>query len=74
MEKRHVISFKNLPIKFPFNSTILSIFLLYYFKVNEFIFGVYIALCLMYWVIVIITKFNEKPIDIKKYLNDDNSN
>jgi hypothetical protein len=62
MKKRFVIS--NTPVKFPIQSTILYTFLLYYFQVSEIWWGIFITLYSLYWIIVIVAKWNEESIDL----------
>ena len=62
MKKRFVIS--NLPIKLPFQSTILYAFLLHYFNANGVIWGVFITLYSIFWIGVIMAKWNEVKIDL----------
>ena len=62
MKKRYVI--QNTPIKFPFVSTVLYSFLLYYFEVNPILWGVFITLYSIYWIICIMAKINEVSVDL----------
>lgn len=64
MKKRTVIS--NTPIKLPLQSTILYTFLLWHFEVHPIWWGVFITLYGIYWIIVIVIKFNEILIDLDK--------
>lgn len=71
MKKRYVIS--NTPLKLPIQSTIFYAFLLHYFQVSEIWWGAFIAVFIIYWILVIINKFNEVRIDLNsdKKLSDD---
>jgi len=60
--KRFVIS--NIPIKLPFQSTILYTFLLYYFQVSGIFWGIFITIYTIYWIIAIIAKIMENKIDL----------
>jgi len=62
MKKRFVIL--NTPVKFPIQSTILYTFLLYHFQVSGIWWGIFIALYSIYWIIVIVAKWNEVSIDL----------
>lgn len=62
MKKHFVIS--NIPIKLPIQSTILYTFLLYYFKVPGLVWGIFITLYLIYWIIIIIAIWNQIKIDL----------
>lgn len=62
MEKRFVIT--NTPVKLPFQSTILYTFLLYHFQVSGIWWGIFITLYSIYWIIVIVVKWNEESIDL----------
>jgi hypothetical protein len=57
MKKHYVV--KNLPIRLPFQSTILYSFLLYHFHANGLIWGIFITLFVIYWILAIIVKLSE---------------
>lgn len=54
------------PTKLPVVSTILFTFLLYYFNVPMIVWGIYITLAIIYWVVVLIIIKDETYIDINK--------
>jgi hypothetical protein len=62
MKKRFVIS--NTPVKFPVQSTILYTFLLYHFQVSGILWGIFITLYSLLWIIAIVAKWNEERIDL----------
>lgn len=68
MKKRYVI--KNLPAKLPIHTTILYAFLLYYFNAAQWIWGAFITLTILYWIIVIINFCYQKSIDISSLLKN----
>jgi len=55
---------KNVPAKLPFQSTILYSFLLWYFKVDNLWWGIFICIYFIYWLIVGYIVFHQKQIDI----------
>lgn len=61
MKKHYVV--KNLPIRLPFQSTILYSFLLYHFHVNGLIWGIFISLYVIYWVLAIAVKLTENGVE-----------
>ena len=61
MKKHYVV--KNSPIRLPFQSTILYSFLLYYFHVNGLIWGIFITLYAIYWILALIIQFSEVGVD-----------
>lgn len=65
MKKR--ITLTSIPIKLPFNSTILYTFLLWYFKADNLWWGIFITVFTIIWILVLIVKFNE----INVSLNDE---
>lgn len=64
MKKRTVIS--NVPIRLPFQSTILYTFLLYHFNVDGLWWGIFITLYSILWIVAIAVKWNEEKIDLDK--------
>lgn len=54
MKGKKVIHRTDLPVRLPINSTILYTFLLYYFNVQPFIWGVFITIFTLYWILCII--------------------
>ncbi|WP_188051727.1 hypothetical protein [Flavobacterium sp. GP15] len=62
MKKHFVIT--NLPVRLPFQSTILYSFLLYYFQVDSLYWGIFITLYSILWIIAIVVKFNEIKVDL----------
>lgn len=72
MKKKLVIT--NVPSRLPVNSTILYSFLLYYFNVDDLYWGIFITLFSIYWILVIIVKFNEVNIDLNENENLSSSN
>ncbi len=62
MKKRTVIS--NVPVKLPLQSTILYSFLLYYFHASGVLWGIFITLYAIYWLISIISLFNQDVVDL----------
>jgi len=71
MKKRIVIT--NVPIKLPFNSTILYTFLLWYFKVDNLWWGIFISIFIIYWIICLFGFFNQKGVDMMSPLDIDDS-
>lgn len=69
MEKTNYV-IKNLPIRLPFQSTVLYSFLLWYFKVDNFIWGIFVFFYALLWSLAIYTKCNEVSIDINKEETD----
>lgn len=55
---------KNTPIKFPFTSTVLYSFLLYYFDASGVIWGIFGTLYVIFWSIAIVVKWNEESVDL----------
>ena len=68
MKKRFVIA--NTPVKLPIQSTILYTFLLYHFQVSGIWWGVFITLYSIFWIIVIVAKWNEEKIDLNDEKTD----
>ena len=62
MKKRFVIT--NTPVRLPIQSTILYTFLLYHFQVSGIWWGVFITLYSLFWIIIIVAKWNEEKIDL----------
>lgn len=55
MEKtRKVIPQKYLAVKLPIHKTALQVFLLYYFKAPDWVWGVYTTLALIVWIALIV--------------------
>lgn len=69
MKKHFVIT--NFPVKLPVQSTILYSFLLYYFKVDNIWWGIFITLYSIFWIIIIVMKCTEKRIDLTDTLGKD---
>ena len=55
-----------MPVRLPFQSTILYSFLLYYFDVNNIIWGIFGTIYVIYWILVIVIKWEEERIDLFK--------
>lgn len=66
MKKRFVIT--NIPLKLPFQSTILYSFLLWHFEVNLIWVGAFATIYTIYWGVAITLKFTDKRIDIDEIL------
>lgn len=62
MKKKMVIT--NIPVRLPIQSTILYSFLLYYFHASGLIWGIFGTLYLIFWILVLITKFSEERINL----------
>jgi len=62
MKKKTVLT--NFPVRLPIQSTILYIFLLYYFNVDSLYWGIFITLCSLYWILIIAVKWSEERIDL----------
>ena len=71
MKKRFVIT--STPIKFPIQSTILYSFLLYYFKVDNIWWGIFIALYSLLWILAIVGKIYEEGVDINTEISEKKS-
>lgn len=63
--KKH-IAIINTTIKLPVISTVLYTFLLHYFNVSGLVWGIFITLYSILWIVVIIMKWNEVQIDLTK--------
>ncbi|NRR90628.1 hypothetical protein HSX10_03520 [Winogradskyella undariae] len=59
MKKRNVIPGKYIPVKLPFTSTVLQLFLLYYFNVPDWVLAVYITIAALIWIALIANRINE---------------
>ena len=62
MKKRTVII--NTPARLPFVSTVLYTFLLYYFKVDNLYWGIFITIYILYWIVALVLVFNVNKIDL----------
>lgn len=69
MKKHFVIT--SLPVRLPFQSTILYSFLLYYFKVDSLYWGIFITLYSILWIIAIVVKCNEIKVDLNATKDDE---
>jgi len=68
MKKRFVIT--NLPIRLPFQSTIMWSFLLHYFNVDNLYWGIFITFYSILWIVAIAIKFNEIKVDLNSTDDD----
>lgn len=59
---------KNTPVRYPIQSTILYSFLLHYFNANDVLWGVFITLYSLLWILAFIVKLFEKKVDISDLL------
>ena len=66
MKEQIVIT--NIPIKLPFNSTILYTFLMWYFKVDNLWWGIFICLFSIYWILLLIVFFLQRGINLNNPL------
>ncbi|WP_421977847.1 hypothetical protein [Roseivirga seohaensis] len=64
MEKRNVISRKNLPKNLPFMGTLTCILALDYWNAPEWLWGVIGALLLISWIVVIAARLKDTEIDV----------
>ena len=62
MKKRTVLI--NFPVRLPIVSTVLYSFLMHYFNASGLAWGVFITLLSLYWILVIVLKWNEERIDL----------
>lgn len=69
MKKHFVIT--NLPVRLPFQSTILYSFLLYYFKVDSLYWGIFITLYSILWIVAIVVKCHEIKVDLNATKDED---
>ena len=69
MKKHFVIT--SLPVRLPFQSTILYSFLLYYFNVENLYWGIFITLYSILWIIAIAIKCNEIKVDLNATKDDE---
>ena len=60
MKTTKVIPRKHIPAKMPISSTILYTFLMYYFQASQLLWGIFLTLMLIIWVIIIIRIWSEK--------------
>lgn len=61
-----VISSKNLPIKLPVWSTLLTFHFLMYYNASQWLFGAFGVVYLLLWIFAIIRKTKEKETEILK--------
>lgn len=62
MKKHFVIA--NVPTRLPMQSTVLYSFLLHYFNASGVLWGVFITLFTILWIIAIADKYNEIRVDL----------
>lgn len=62
MKKRKVI--KNMPIKMPIAHTVLYTFLMDYYNASGVLWGIYLTLAVIIWVVVFIGIYNQEQIDV----------
>lgn len=68
MKKRFVIS--NTPTKLPINSTILYTFLMWYFKVDNLYWGIFICFFGLLWILTLISLFTQEIVDLNATKED----
>jgi len=68
MKKFYVI--RNTPTKLPFTATVLYAFLIDYYNVSDFWWGVFIVCFSVIWIIAIVALFYQETIDLDKDYSD----
>jgi hypothetical protein len=69
MKKNFVIT--NLPVRLPFQSTILYSFLLYYFKADNLYWGIFLTFYSVLWIGLIWIKKTEIKVDLNSEKEDE---
>lgn len=64
MKNKFVISWKNIPVKIPINGIVTYSFIMYYFKVPQWAWGVWITLVAIALIVLIIEKSRETHVKI----------
>ena len=71
MKKNKIIPKKFFPSRLPINSTVLYSFLMYFFNAPQWLWGVYLTLLIIFWIIAIIAFMNqEEDIDLINYKDE----
>ena len=64
MKKHFVIT--SLPVRLPVQSTVLYSFLLHYFNASGILWGIFITLFTILWIVVIVVKSSEIKVDLNE--------
>jgi len=68
MSNKKVISYKNLPTRFPLQSTILYVMALFYFNAPQWLFGVVGVLLVLMWATWVYSVFEKEKVDVSELL------